>query len=100
MPHRFNRASKMVRPAVREVISGYSSDHDMLQSHASGGFGHSRRLIGFERKRAGGGDCAKTARASAAVAGNHEGGRAFAPAFPVIGTHGALANCVELQLLQ
>src|SRR5208337_2258242 len=43
---------------------------------------------------------AERAGAGATVPGDHESGRAFGPALPMIGTTGALADGVKLQLVE
>ena len=58
------------------------------------------RFVKFERKRFCCGDRAEMTSPRATIAGDHEGGGAFAPALPMIWAAGTLANGVELQLVQ
>ena len=90
----------MVRTAICKVIARNGGDNDMFEAHAPGSFGYSRGFVSLQRERPGGGHCAKAAGTGAALPSDHEGSGAFAPAFPVIGAHGALANRMEFQLLQ
>ena len=96
----FNRLAKMLRAAVRHVVAGDGGDDDVFQFHPACGLGHAERLIGFERERFGRGHGAKAAGARAAVAGNHERRRAFAPAFPMVRALGALADRVQLEFAE
>ena len=93
--HRLDRASEMVRAAVRHVVPGNGGDDDMPEPQAVGGVGHSGRFVRFQGKRFGGCHRAETASTRAAVAADHESGGALAPAFPMIRARGALAHGVE-----
>src|ERR1051326_3012574 len=90
----------MVCAAVEQVITSHSCDNDVPQLHTTGSFRHARRFIFVQWKRASGGNGAKAAGPRAMVAGNHESSGALAPAFPVVGTFGALANGMELELVE
>jgi hypothetical protein len=71
-----------------------------LSWSAAGGFGDAGRFAGVQRERFGGADGAEAAGAGAMVAGDHESGGALAPAFPMVGAFGALANGVELEFIE
>ena len=98
--HLFNRLAKMFRAAVLQVIARHRRDDDVPQPHPPRRLGHAHRLVGFQRERFGRADRAKAAGARAAVAGDHEGGRAFAPAFPMVRAFGAFADGVQLQFVK
>src|SRR2546425_5731324 len=90
----------MVGAAIGKVVAGNGGNDDMPETQATSGLGHAIRFVGFQCVRSGRGDCAKAARAGAAVASNHEGGGALAPAFPMVRAAGALTNSVELEFVQ
>ena len=91
-------AGKVLRAAVFHVITGYGGDDDVVQSHAFRGLGHSLRLIGLQSEGLGRFHRAEAAGTCAAVSGDHEGGRALAPAFPAVRTLGLFADGVQLQI--
>ena len=84
----------------RDVVARHGGNDDVLQPHPAGGFGHAERFVSLERERLGRADRAKAAGACAAVAGDHEGGRAFFPALPMIRALRALADGVQLEFAQ
>jgi hypothetical protein len=90
----------VIRTSVLQVIASNRSDHHVPQPHSSCRFGNACGLVGFERKWLGGIHCAKATRPSAAISTDHEGSRALGPTFPMVGAHCALANRVQLQLVQ
>ena len=96
----FNGLAEMLGAAIGEIVSGNSGDDDVFEFKAASGFGDAGGFIGFESERASGGDGAEVAGAGATIAGNHEGGGAFAPALPMIGTTGALTDGVEVQFIE
>jgi len=96
----FDGRAKMIRAAVLQIIARHGGNHHVFQPHPARGFGDTRGFVGFEGERLGGGDGAKTAGARAAIAGDHERGRAFAPAFPMVRALGAFADRVQLQFVQ
>ena len=70
----------------------------MIEVHAFGGFGDAVRFVGFEGEGFGGFDGAEAAGAGAAIASDHEGGGALAPAFPAVGALSFLADGVEFEV--
>ena len=70
----------------------------MLQSHSPDGFGDPLRLVFLERERLRGLHRAKSAGARAALARDHHGRGALAPAFPAIRALRAFANGVQTQI--
>jgi hypothetical protein len=99
-PDRFDGLAKMFGAAIRQIIPGHRCDHDVFERHATRGFRHPRRFVGFQRERFGRGDRAEPAGPGATVPCDHKGGGAFAPTFPVIRAFGALANGVQTQIRQ
>ena len=98
--HRFNRLAEMFGATVLQIIARHRRDDDVLEPHPSRSLGHPVRLIRLERERLGRGHRAKSAGARAAVARDHERGRAFAPAFPMVRTLRALADGVEFEFVE
>ena len=97
---RFDGAAEMFGSTILEVISSHGGDHHMLESHATGGLGDSLRLILFQGQWFGCRDRAESAGAGATISRDHEGRRALAPALPMIGALGTLANRVEAQAIE
>jgi len=64
--------------------------------HEGDGFGDAARFVEIRFFRAVGGDVAKAAGTGADVAEDHDGGGAAGPAFAEVGTHGGLADAVEM----
>ena len=98
--HCFDGAAEVFGSPILEVIPGHGRDHHVLETHATGGLGHSLRLVLFQCQRFGGRHRAESAGASAAIAGDHEGRRALAPALPMIGALGTFAHRVETQAIE
>ena len=90
----------MIGAAVGQVIASHGGDDDMLELHAPRRFGDTRGFVPFKWKRLGRVYSAEAACAGAAVAGDHESGGAFAPAFPVVRAARAFANGVQLQFVK
>ena len=88
----------MFRAAVGEVVAGDGGDDDVLEFEALRGGGDAGGFVGFEGEGFRGGDGAEAAGARAAVAGDHEGGGAAAPAFPMVRALGAFADGVEVEV--
>jgi hypothetical protein len=99
-PDSLDGLGKMSRSAIGQIIAGDPGNHHVAQAHSAAGLGHPRRLIRIQGKRFGSGNGAEMAIPGAAVAANHEGGRAFAPTFPVIRATGAFAHGMEAQVLE
>jgi hypothetical protein len=96
----FDGAGKMIGAAVGEVIAGNGRDDDVAQAHPTGGLGEAGRFFGVEWQGFGGGDSAESAGTSAVIAGDHEGGGALAPAFPMVGATGAFADRMKLKFTE
>ncbi len=96
--HGLDGAGKVVRAAVRHVIASHGGDDDVVQAEALRGLGHALRLVRFEGEGLRRLHRAKTAGAGAAVARDHEGGRALAPAFPAVRALGLLAHGVQFEV--
>src|SRR5881628_3068975 len=90
----------MIGAAIGQIVARHGGDDDMIEAHAAGGFSDAGGLIEFQRKRFCGSDGAESASAGAAVAGDHEGGGSFAPAFPMVGAFGAFADGVKPEVLE
>ena len=90
----------MIRSAIAQIVAGHRGDDNVFEPETTGGFGDAGRLVGFERERFGCADGAEAAGAGAMIAGDHESSRAPAPAFPMVGAFGALANGVELEFFE
>jgi hypothetical protein len=100
LAHGLDGFAEMISAAVFQIIARDGGDDDVIEFHAAGGFGDAHRFVGFEREGLGGFDGAEGAGARAVVAGDHEGGGAFAPAFPVVGAFGAFADGVEAEIVE
>ena len=98
LANRCDRAREMIGAAVLQVIARDSSDNDMFQFHPAHRLGYALRFVFFQRERFRRCHGAKSARARATVAGDHESGCALAPAFPAVRALRALANRVQPQI--
>ena len=85
-----------VGTAVREIVASNGGDHAVFEVHASDGFGDALGFAEIGRLRVAGGDVAEGAVACAGVAEDQDGGGAAGPAFAEVGTHGGLADGVEM----
>jgi hypothetical protein len=81
---------------VGQLIAIDAGDDDVLEGHFGDRLADSAGLVEIECGRASGGDVAEAAASGADVAEDHEGGGARVPAFAHVGTHGRLADGVEL----
>ena len=90
----FDGAGKVFGATIAKIIAGDGGDNDMFQAHPGDGFGDSCWFIGFEGEGFGGGDGTEATGSGAAVASDHEGGGACAPAFPAVWALGFLADGV------
>ena len=93
-----NRARKMFGAAVFQVIARDRGNDDVFQLQSPDGFGNPLRFIFLERERFRRTHRAKSAGAGAALARDHHGRGALAPAFPAIWALRALANGVQTQI--
>ena len=98
LTHGVDRAGKMIRASVFQVIARHRCDDDVFQAHPPDRLGHPLRLILFQGKRFRSRDGAEAARARAAFPRDHHRRRALAPAFPAIWTLRAFTNGVEAQI--
>jgi hypothetical protein len=96
----FDGLAEVAGAAIGQIVAGDGGDDNVFEVEAAGGFGDAGRLVRFEGEWFGGGDGAESAGAGAMIAGDHESGGGLAPAFPMVGAFGALANGVELEFLQ
>ena len=85
--------------AVGQFIARDGSDDGVLQAHEPDRLGHAARLVVIELGRAAGLHRAKAAAPRADVAENHDRGRLARPTFAEVRALGALANGVELVLV-
>jgi len=92
--------SEMLRAPVGQVVPCHRGDHHMPKLQAAGRLRHALRLARIQRFRASGCHGAETARPGAAVAGDHERGRAALPTLPPVRTARAGAHGVDAQFLQ
>src|SRR5207237_3801181 len=92
---RGDRSCEMVGAAVLEIVARHRGDDDVLQAHASHGFGHPLWFVFLEGERFGGCDRAKPAGAGATFARDHHRRGALAPAFPAVWTLGAFTYGVQ-----
>ena len=90
--------AKCSAPPSLQIVARDGRDHDVLEPHPAHGFGDALRLVVFQREGFGRGHRAKPAGARAAVARDHERGRALAPAFPAVGALGGFADGVQPQV--
>ena len=93
-----DRASKVLRPAIGNIVAGDGCDDDMLEFHPANGLGDTLGLVLFQRERLGRVDRAESAGSGATVTGNHHGRSAAAPAFPAIRALGTLADSVQAEI--
>ena len=78
-------AGEVERAAVLEVVAGDGGDDDVLEAHPADGLGDALGFVVLQGEGLGRADRAEAAGARAAVARDHEGGRALAPAFQRFG---------------
>ena len=98
LAHRFHGLRKMQRTAIGQVIACHRRDHHMIEAQPLHRLRHALRFIGLQREGLGGLDRTKPTGPRAALTGNHESGRALAPALPTIGALRLLANRVQLEV--
>ena len=96
--NRFDRAGKMIRATIFQIISGDGGNDDVLQTHPAHGLGDALRFIFFQRKRPGGGHCAKSTGPGAALTRDHHRRGALAPTFPAVRALRAFADGVQPQV--
>ena len=83
-------------PAVFEFIAGDGGDHAVAEFHPGDGFGHPCGFAEVDLGRPAGFDRAEAAGAGADIPEDHDGGGAARPAFPHVRALGALADRVQL----
>jgi len=93
-------AAEVCGATILQVVPSDSGNDHVRQGHAPSGFRDALRFVRFQSVRFGGRNGTEAASASAAVPGDHESCSAFAPAFPMVGAFGALANGVQLEVVE
>ena len=98
-------AGLMAAPLTAQAWGGWgpwgNRGHDgMPQPHATGRLGHAPGFFRVQRQRLRSVHRTKRAGARAALATDHECGRAFGPAFPMVGALSTLADGVQSQPCQ
>jgi len=96
----FYSAAEVRCAAVLQVVASHGGNDDVRQGHAASGFGNALRFVGFQSVWLGRGNGTEATSASAAVSRDHESCSAFAPAFPMVGAFGALADGVQLEIIE
>ncbi len=93
-----HRAGHEVGPAVGQVVAGHHGEHGMVEAQVIDGLGHPVGLGGVGRERLRGVDGAETAGPGAALAEQHERGRALVPALVDVGAARFLAHRHQVEL--
>ena len=84
--------------AVGEVVAGHGGDHGVGQAEPRDRLGHPVGLVGVEGQRLAGVDQAEPAGPGAAVAVDHERGRAVGPALEDVRAAGLLAHRDQVEV--
>ena len=85
--------------AIGQVIARHHGDHGVVQVHVSHALGNLTGLLRVERFGLGRAGGAEAAGAGAHITACHERGRAVAPAFATVRTHGFLAHSHQAVIL-